>query len=206
MNLTIMTPSRNRPENMKNAIKSLKETAFKPEEIEFIVRVDDDDVMLEEYKKIPDIKLIIGKRGRGYADTGIFYEEMVKVATGKWLMIWGDDGRMIGKDWDRLFYSYENKIVYAENWIFFALPKKVTTKCEFSPTAHPDTWWMQIGAFLPEYCLNAKWIFTHIRQEDQVLKDRNVSLTTSTPAHFTYATNEILWLCHKKVLETFKES
>lgn len=204
--ISVMVPSRGRPQSLQDALLSLHNTAAHPENIEYIVRVDDNDKTLQDYKNIQNIKLISGPRGRGYADMGIFFDDMAQAANGKWLMIWGDDAIMINSDWDDIFYQKENSIIYGREWLFFAVPHKVLNKCKtFSPTAHPDTWWMQVGLLkLPQFCVAANWTFTHDRHDDQTIKDRDAILMASSSSHFLYASEENLTNYANNVLKIFQ--
>lgn len=51
--ISILLPSRGRPDNIVRLANSIFETASDPSEIEIIVRLDEDDPMLEEYMDNP---------------------------------------------------------------------------------------------------------------------------------------------------------
>lgn len=105
--VSIMLATRGRPGWAAASIDSYYSLARKPSEIEFILRIDDDDTptieMYEKLKTLPiNIKAIIGPRGKGYLDMHKFVNEMSFMSTGDWIQIANDDARMMTQNWDEV--------------------------------------------------------------------------------------------------------
>lgn len=86
-------------------IKSLKETARYPQDVEIICAVDNDD--LEVLPKIVDLvelcrplnlKFFITEKGEHFINT--YWNPIAKIAQGRWIMAINDDSEFLTKDWD----------------------------------------------------------------------------------------------------------
>ncbi len=96
---------------------SLLEHAADKKCCEFLLRVDDDDEdtlelvrAIERSNPWVPIKKIIGKRGNGYGDFHIWINELAKIATGDWLLLWNDDIVMKTDKWDeKILFSFNEK-------------------------------------------------------------------------------------------------
>lgn len=86
--------------------------------IEILIRVDDDDPELKEYEgflSMPEVRLIVGPRGKGYLELWRYYDELARLSDATWLMQWNDDATMTGP-----WISELGKVV----------PDKVWCQCE----------------------------------------------------------------------------
>jgi len=117
--VSVLIPSRGRPEHLYEAIASCHGQAADKSLIEFIVRADDDDeetvLMLNRLKfaGLYNLTIIVGPRGNGYYDMHKWVVEMARRATGDWLMFFNDDARIAVAEtghWDQtlLFTAYNN--------------------------------------------------------------------------------------------------
>ena len=103
MLVSVLIPTRGRPEKLKQAISSVRDTALNPQRIEFLLRVDDDDeATLGVLDTLgPDVKALIGPRGQGYLDIHHHLHAMTQQAKGRWLFVFNDDSIMMTKQWDK---------------------------------------------------------------------------------------------------------
>lgn len=112
--ISILLPSRGRPENIKRMTTSALETADDPDDIEFIIRLDDDDPTLPQIidNPPPHTALITGSR----IVLSEYWNECYDGADGDILMHAGDDIIFRTDGWDtkvkEVFDYYEDKIVF----------------------------------------------------------------------------------------------
>jgi glycosyltransferase involved in cell wall biosynthesis len=115
--ISIMIPTRKRPQRLKSSIKSLLDLAHDPSQLEILIAVDNDDKeSMESIKQ--DIVPWLAEQGvgctclefqrAGYANLHVYYNELAEWAHGRWLMIWNDDAVMKSQDWDSSIRSYDD--------------------------------------------------------------------------------------------------
>ena len=110
--VSVIFPSRGRPEWLLESINSLLDQADDTTRIEIILRIDEDDAptqlqagyLLERLGK-SNFNYIIGPRGNGYQDIHLWLNELAKKSSGDWVFIWNDDARMMTKSWDTYLES-----------------------------------------------------------------------------------------------------
>lgn len=104
--LTIFLPSRNRFDMCKTTINSFVDTCSNKSNLEIIVKFDTDDQgsisRIDEIPKDINIKFIISDRLRGYFSMHDWCNEMLKSATGDWVLLVNDDSLMTTSNWDKL--------------------------------------------------------------------------------------------------------
>ena len=105
--VSVILPTRGRPGPLMQAIDSLVSLAQDPGCMEFLFRVDDDDLptidtLTSFQKSFPQfpVKLVIGPRGNGYHDIWKWDNDLASRATGDWLFIFNDDALMRTEKWD----------------------------------------------------------------------------------------------------------
>lgn len=111
--ISILLPSRNRPENVKRLWESVVSTADNLEDIEMIVALDKDDPQLEAYNlAIGNGKTLIVDR----TVLSVYWNKCQEVAKGPIFMHCGDDIIFRTKGWDTTvkaaFDEYDDKIVF----------------------------------------------------------------------------------------------
>lgn len=162
--ISILLPTRERPELSFTSLKSLIDTADNIDEIEFLVAIDDDDQASEEYYEktiIPwfeenDIDLTVYQVKRwGYGELNQYINFLGVNSSGRWLIFWNDDARMESKGWDTDVISHngEFKILrFTDNHndhpyaIFPIVPRDWLTLFEtLSPQQQTDAWISQIA-------------------------------------------------------------
>jgi len=114
--ISIQIPTRNRSHHMINVINNLIDKVSDINNIEILLRMDDDDVdsisvlknTFNEYMGSL-IKIVIGDRGRGYFDLPKFYYELSEISIGEWLFIYNDDIIMDTENFDLLLIEHCDK-------------------------------------------------------------------------------------------------
>jgi hypothetical protein len=106
MLVSVLLPTRQRPELMLKAVKSLIEKADDPSRIEVLLKIDTDDQRTytsrcsELEQLTPNYKILISPRQRGYADLHTHVNDLCAVAEGEYLFLWNDDATMQTEHWD----------------------------------------------------------------------------------------------------------
>ena len=115
---SVMIPTRCRFTYLMDAVKSLQDRAHRPEQIEIIVRLEEEDpdlvktqAMLLNVVHRSKLKMITGPRGGGFADVGDMYNKMASISTGDWLLVFNDDCVMMTNDWDSLLSEFEPTVL-----------------------------------------------------------------------------------------------
>jgi glycosyltransferase involved in cell wall biosynthesis len=113
--VSMLIPSRKRPEKLRKTIESILQTASGETDIEIIVRLDSDDA--RSLNAIPTLSLLhepttflVGPHGQGYADAALWWNGMAAVAKGDWFFSFNDDAIMEGKNWDMELMGYDDPI------------------------------------------------------------------------------------------------
>ena len=166
--ITLLCPSRERPQSLKRSIDTLLSNAAHPVLTEVLVYLDDDD--LSNYESIPSTKYVRGPR-YGYANlhTAIS-KHLIPLATGRWLFLWNDDAYMKTKHWDRVIEDQDtdNLLFPGHNHpdhelnVFPVIPKKWVDVAGWSKNGANDTWWQVV----------AKMIDREVKVPIDILHDR----------------------------------
>lgn len=112
MLISVLIPSRARPERLQKTLESLWATVDDPSRVEVLVRFDLDDVAaspanMTNLLHLP-YKVMWGHRMRGYASLNLMYTELAEVAQGKYVMIMNDDCTFETKGWDTALAAIED--------------------------------------------------------------------------------------------------
>lgn len=114
--ISVLIPTRKRPDKLFNSIKSILELADHPEKVEIMVAIDTDD---EETKTaigetiIPLIRQynagerIIALPRQGYAKLEVYYNRLAQWSRADWLFMWGDDSVIKTQGWDTKIREYD---------------------------------------------------------------------------------------------------
>ena len=116
MKISLLCPTRKRPDFMQSLWDSVVSTSHNIQNIELVFRIDEDDkeaIDKFEEMKSSQVKVVIGKRGSG--NLSKMWNECCEVSSGEILMHCGDDIRFRTVGWDKVvldeFEKYEDKIV-----------------------------------------------------------------------------------------------
>ena len=120
---SVMIPTRCRLMDLRDAVMSLQDLAAVPENIEIIVRLEDEDPeigltieMLRNTVTKSKLLCITGAHGNGFADLGDHWNRMAAMSSGDWLFVFNDDCVMKTQGWDTLLYEFE-PTRYCSNWL-----------------------------------------------------------------------------------------
>ncbi len=104
--ISVVLPSSGRTDMCIEATKSLYRMASDPENIEVIVRYDDQDLeslsRVEELPDYPTMRFMVGSRHHGYVSLHDMVNEGCLRARGDYISSWNDDCLILTKDWDKI--------------------------------------------------------------------------------------------------------
>lgn len=161
--ISILIPSRNRIDILKNSINSLLSNASNPNQLQLLIRFDFDDInSINRFNELPNRtydKVLFGNRFRGYKDHHLFLNELANIADGEFLFTWNDDTTMISKNWDSEVLKYKGQFIVLKpkhnmechpdlngNPIY---PKKWVNLCgHVAMNCHTDSWMHEIATEL----------------------------------------------------------
>lgn len=141
MLVSMLLPSRDRPEKMLKSVTKLIETSIAPEQIEICVRVDEDDpstlaVLHKLYDIHTNIKIRVGDRMDGYESLHHMYNELAEISTGTFLYLWNDDSYMKTEGWDLILSDYTDKC----SWIMTGTHYDYSSFNTSFPCIHRKLW------------------------------------------------------------------
>lgn len=147
MMISLLLPTRQRPEALRAFYESAIELADKPKDIEIVVYIDDDDPTYENYNP-PHLKKISGKR----KTISKCWNDCWKAAKGEIFGHMGDDIRFRTKGWDTIvrktFEEYPDRIVFIYG------DDGLTEQNGYEFGTHGfihKNWTDTIGRFVPDY-------------------------------------------------------
>ena len=110
--ISVMIPTRGRPDKLLESAHSLLDMASEPDSVEILAAVDSDD--RATLADLPTLLRPLILAPVGYERLYVYYNAMAAKAKGDWLMMYGDDCIMQTKGWDNLFKPLNaQKIIYA---------------------------------------------------------------------------------------------
>ena len=103
--ISLITPTRNRPDDLKRFLKSVKDTTTNPGDIEILFYVDDDDHVtiplinsLQSLYSSLNVYFHIGPRSDHFSKD--YYNFLSLKAKGRWVMAINDDSIFMTPGWD----------------------------------------------------------------------------------------------------------
>jgi len=162
-NISVCMATRGRAELAFESIKGMIELAHNPNEIEFCVAIDNDDIESNEYftktvtpwfeEKEYDL-LVMSFDRLGYAKLNEYISHLAANCSGAWIITWNDDARMESQDWDKEIASYTGQfklLAFKDNHnehpysIFPILPREwMVLFGIISPQQAIDAWVSQV--------------------------------------------------------------
>ena len=165
--ISILTPSRNRPQRLDTFVRSIYETADKPERIEILNYIDNDDPAINEYKKYEDTYVselyeLLNFRNLYGPPISVSksWNEIAKMSLGDILIMGNDDLIYRTKYWDT---TLENELrKYPDNVYCAWFEDKINgpKHCAFPIISR--TWYDTVGYFAPgvfNFGYNDTWVF-----------------------------------------------
>lgn len=113
--VSILMPTRGRPRLLRESVDSLYSKCVDKSCLEFIFKVDDDDLevieVVKELAKVVPSQVIISPRGAGYYDLHHIVNYLSSLAKGDWLFIFNDDARMLTDGWDQILAKADLSVI-----------------------------------------------------------------------------------------------
>ena len=101
--ISVLLPSRGRPEALERSIASLRDLAEDPSSLEFLAAIDPDQEGM--YAGLDGIRLWTAPERYGYARLHEYMNSLASLASGEWLMTWNDDALMLTAGWDAVVHA-----------------------------------------------------------------------------------------------------
>jgi glycosyltransferase involved in cell wall biosynthesis len=152
--VSVLLPTRARPASLQQSIRSLRDTATHPDQIEILTAVDADDPDTQAAASALHARTVVFPERLGYARLHAYVNTLAAHAAGRWLLLWNDDATMKTPGWD-LELTRAGDAPYA-----VALPRDntgvgscfpaITKPCvdllgHVSLSPHCDTWIQDVG-------------------------------------------------------------
>lgn len=107
--VSIIIATRKRVPQLLEAVDSCWGLAVDKSLLEFVFKVDDDDLdtirAVERIATKTTCQMIISPRERGYLSQGEWNNAMGERAAGDWLFLFSDDARMVTQGWDQILLN-----------------------------------------------------------------------------------------------------
>jgi hypothetical protein len=102
--VSVLLPSRGRPESLLATIAGLHGLATDPDRVEVLVACDPDDTATYEAAWEADntATVLTADERYGYHRLQEYVNRLAAQATGRWLMLWNDDATMLTEGWDKV--------------------------------------------------------------------------------------------------------
>ena len=118
--ISVLCPSRGRPESLRSSIDSLLGLAADVSAVEILVAMDPDDTATVEagmwctpaWPEGAVIRPWIAPERHGYAQLHLYYNALADEAKGDWLLLWNDDATMLTQGWDEVIAGQEPGVLW----------------------------------------------------------------------------------------------
>jgi len=155
--ISVLLPSRNRPELLLRSVAGLYEKASNPAGVEVLIANDPDDDMTVQvasqlFEAFPTVRLIRVFRRYGYREFHEYFNTLCMSATGEWLLLWNDDAIMESISWDMAMENMPAGVLSLKTNqlpfnVFPAIHRKVYQAMgHFSLSPHCDSWVHDVGS------------------------------------------------------------
>jgi hypothetical protein len=161
--ISLLVPSRGTPERLETMLKSVEDTVTLLNNIQIVLRLDDDDPSLDDYYALRNkisLSIALVVRPSIFPDMGRLWNECFAHSYGEILQVASDDLVYRTKDWDLAVYSAFEEcsdkmlLVYGKDG---GMNERLATH----PFLHRE-WVHTVGYLTPPYALvygNDDWIF-----------------------------------------------
>jgi len=173
MLVSVLIPSRDRIDILKNSINSLLSNAGNPDNIQILIRFDfDDKASCSRFLELPlrphDV-VLFGNRFRGYKDHHLFLNDLAKLAIGEFLFTWNDDTTMISRNWDSIVKEYSGQFIVLK-------PKhNMYTLQEFNGNPIYPKKWVELCGHVAMNCHTDNWVHD-IATELDIQKEVDITI------------------------------
>ena len=116
--ISIILPTRGRPEVLLKSLKTVIEKASKPERVEILLGIDEDDPETKDMLQGPLADYLKDKnvecrasifKPLGYTQLHTYVNTLASGAKGQWIFFWNDDGLMVSDAWDEIIDQYNGQ-------------------------------------------------------------------------------------------------
>lgn len=232
LRISIMLPTRKRPDMLRKSIQSLIDTASSMDGIELLLAIDSDDEITRDFlnnELVPELnEKNIAMRAftferLGYKRLNEYSNYMSRESFGEWVILWNDDAIMKTKNWDKkiMKYSGQFKVLRFKdnhnehpNSIFPCVPRDwICLFDTLSPHQVTDSWVSQI-AYIAGVMQNCHEVYVHHdrfdltgNNKDEVLQEREfLDNDPSNPDDLNHPTQLQLKLEWGKKLDWYLKS
>jgi hypothetical protein len=151
MRISVMLPTRGRPELLRGSVMSLVDNAAHPETVEILVAIDPDDAWPPW--DIPGMRVWTAPERYGYRRLEEYYNALAEQATGDWLFLWNDDAVMRTSAWDNVIAGHKPALLWPSvlngypHCNAFPIWPRVWTQVlgHVSLGAYSDSWMQWVG-------------------------------------------------------------
>jgi len=162
--VSVIINTRKHIEQLREAVENIMSTARHPENVEILVRADeDDDSTISQLYTLPShVKVIIGKRD-GYEGAHIGYWEMTQQAVGEFVLAYADDF-MVTPNWDDYIQMHRGQVcvIFAQREMTFATHRSIPLVWRrFGICYHVDNHEKIIALELGVYVRHEEFIVKH---------------------------------------------
>jgi hypothetical protein len=108
--ISVLCPSRGRPESLCRSVDSLLGLAADPGTVRVLVAADpdDDSTLIDADRKMGNKASVHLMPERfGYSQLHRYYNYLAGIAAGEWLMVWNDDALMLTRGWDEIVHAQQ---------------------------------------------------------------------------------------------------
>lgn len=150
--ISVLLPSRGRPDDLEDSIRSLMDLADDPREVEILVGIDPDDRLVRA--RVQSLSFEFGHCNvfgweapfrHGYKQIHQYFNFLAGEATGEWLMLWNDDARMETEGWDTIIHHAQEVPGGPQHVLFMnAIYESVGERGNIFPV-WPSHWRAELG-------------------------------------------------------------
>lgn len=150
--ISILLPSRGRPEALKESVASLRTHAHQPVLVDVLVAADPDDPITVAAARQCDAAVWVAPVRYGYSALHEYVNVLASMASSDWLLLWNDDARMLAPGWDErvaeapagVLWPRHNGSPYLN--VFPVVHRSVVeTLGHFSLSPHCDSWMQDVA-------------------------------------------------------------
>jgi hypothetical protein len=155
MLLSVLLPTRERPEQLVSSVSTLLDFARYPEQVQVCYASDSDDPdtakAISHLSRSQDVHYVMPRLG--YDRLHEYCNALTAEATGTWTMMWNDDALMCSPQWDDELATVDPRVILnpmtshgSTSVLFPIVPSRfVKAVGHWSLNAHTDSWWELIG-------------------------------------------------------------
>jgi len=204
--ISVLCPTRSRPGPLACSIRLLRHLAARPDRIEFLLYVDDDDPV--DYKAVwanfsargaAPVRgsIVVGPRNF-YKGLHTCFNRLAQEAAGHWCMLWNDDIFMATKGWDLVLDGVPGEVAVA-----MTESNHGRSPCTFpiftrsfsevlghvSLNCHNDTWIEEVGK-RAGITVDVPILVLHAMLEDTVAIEGKAKIAETSASYYAAAMAE----------------